>query len=106
MVGIAKVLGQLNPKESLHSMLAPYSFGEAEDGILLGWTEGHPFLNEGRNQRLKFFLSASWPGVSWVSTRVASVAMERLPWKRETTLIIAFKLVGLGPGTIFVPVFG
>jgi hypothetical protein len=48
MIGIAKVLGQLNLKEPLRSMLAPYSFGEAEDGILLGCTDGHPFLDEGR----------------------------------------------------------
>jgi hypothetical protein len=48
MIGIAKVLGHLNPKEPLRSMLAPHGFGEAEDGILLGCPDGHPFLDEGR----------------------------------------------------------
>jgi hypothetical protein len=48
MIGITKVLDQLNPKKSLGSTLPPYGFGEAEDGILLGCADRHPFLDEVR----------------------------------------------------------
>jgi hypothetical protein len=37
---------RLEVRRSLGSTLAPYGFGEAEDGILLGCADGHPFLDE------------------------------------------------------------
>jgi hypothetical protein len=54
MAGIKFTFKNFGPKEFLESSFAPHAIRNGNDGIVLGWTHGLPFFNQGKKQGCKF----------------------------------------------------